>query len=117
MSTIQPGHVYYPVQNYPAVMDASTLSSNDSGVVDNNMYHQGFQQAQVPYYSHPTYQVPMYFTQSPLPQTAPVAPIFTVPIQQQAPSQQISVPAVPPVAPLPAASTVSDGTVEQALSS
>lgn len=67
------------------MMDGSTLSSNDSGVVDTNMY-QGYQQPQVQYYSA-SYQVPqpvpMYFAPSPLPQTSQIAPIFPVAQQHQ----------------------------------
>ena len=85
MPPIQPGHVYYPVPNYPQVMDGSTMSSNDSGVVDAGIY-QGYQQPQVQYYPAPSYQVPqpipMYFATSPLPQTPQITPIFPVPLQQ-----------------------------------
>lgn len=65
-------------------MDGSVISSNDSGMVDPNSYHQ---QQQIQFYPPAQYQaptsVPLFYTQSPLPltpQIAQVAPLY--PIQQ-----------------------------------
>lgn len=68
-------------------MDGSVMSSNDSGVVDPNSYHQ---QPQMQFYPQPQYQVPsqvpLFYTPTPMPQTpqiAQIAPIYPVPQQVQ----------------------------------
>jgi hypothetical protein len=88
---IQPQPMYYPVPNYQHSLDNSVVSSNDSGVVDQNGYPQYYQPA----------PVPIYYTQSPLPQSsqiAQIAPVFPAP--QQSHSQgnlaQVPVAAVAP---------------------
>lgn len=81
MPSIQPGQIYYPVHSYPPVIDGSTISSNDSGVVDTNIY-QCYPQSQLQYYPAPQ-PVPMYFAPSPVPQTPQIAPLFPLPPQHQ----------------------------------
>lgn len=96
--------VFYPVQNFPQpVMDGSSgMSSNDSGMVDPNSYHQ---QQPMQFYPQPQFQVPppvpLFYTPT-LPQTpqiAHIAPLYPVPQQiQTAPPQQAPVAAVTPQA-------------------
>lgn len=72
----------YPMPNYQQPgLDTSVLSSNDSGMIDSGVYmHQGYQPS-MQYYSQPSVPIPMYFAQSPIPQTpqiAQVAPIYPI---------------------------------------
>lgn len=76
-------------------MEASSLSNNDSGVVDTSVY-QGYQQP-VQFYSQYQPQ-PMYYAPTPMPQTpqiAQIAPMFPQPMLahqvQQAPPPVVAV--------------------------
>lgn len=105
-----PQPVYYPMQNYQQPpMDASTISSNDSGMVDQTVYPQGYhQQPPLQYYQAPM-TLPLYYAPTPLPQTphmAQAAPVFPVP--QPAP------PIVAQIAPFqPNADTTEAKTIEE----
>lgn len=61
------------------MMDASTVS-NDSGVADSSLYQQQpFQFLQPSQFQVPHQTVPIFYAQSPVPQTTQIAPIFPVP--------------------------------------
>mgnify|MGYP007092096432 CR=1 FL=1 len=66
-------------------MDGSTMSSNDSGMVEPQIFNQQGQPTAVQYYQPYPPAVPpvqVYYTPTPLPQTpqiAQVAPVFPVP--------------------------------------
>lgn len=71
--------VYYPFQSFtPQIMDGSAVSSNDSGLTDSSMYQQQTIQYVQPQYQVQHQTVPIFYAQSPIPQTPSIAPIFPV---------------------------------------